>query len=112
MSQPANETIYEQVKASFGPNARMYTISQGHSDAGALRQMVEKTGPQPDDILLDIGTGAGHTALAFAPFVKEVVAFDLTPQMLEEVQRNAAAKNITNLSVKQGAAENLPYEAG
>jgi ubiquinone/menaquinone biosynthesis C-methylase UbiE len=110
MSEPANETIYEQVKASFGPNARMYTISKGHADARALQQLVEKVQPQPADTVLDIGTGAGHTALAFAPFVASVIAFDLTPQMLEEVQRNAAERGITNLSVKQGAAEKLPYQ--
>ncbi len=112
MSQMSNETIYEQVKASFGPNANMYTKSQGHADANALQQMVAQVGPQPTDKLLDIGTGAGHTAIVFAPAVAEVIAYDLTPQMLEETRRNAAAKGIINLSVQQGAAEKLPFETG
>ncbi len=110
MNQSTNETIYEQVKASFGPNAHQYTISQGHADTQALQQLVEKVGPLPTDTALDIGTGAGHTAIAFAPFVASIVAYDLTSQMLEETVRNAAAKGITNLTTQQGAAESLPFE--
>lgn len=107
-----SETTYELVKAAFGPNAHAYTTSQGHADADALAELVKLVGPQPSDTMLDVGTGAGHTAIAFAPYVWQVVAFDLTPQMLEEVERNAAAKGITNLSTEQGAAESLPFEPG
>ena len=112
MSQSTNEVTYDKVKASFGPNAHAYTISKGHSDANVLRKLVERVGPNVSDRVLDIGTGAGHTAIAFGPFVQNVIALDLTPQMLEEVERNAAAKNVTNIEVKQGAAENLPFGEG
>ncbi len=111
MSQETSEQTYEKVRATFGPNAHAYTVSQGHADQGALARLVELVGPQPTDRVLDIGTGAGHTALAFAPAVARVVAFDLTPQMLEEVERNAAAKGLTNIETRQGAAEDLPFEA-
>lgn len=109
MSQDSSQQIYDRVKDSFGPNAHAYTVSQGHANQTELEKLVERTAPQPADCLLDIGTGAGHTAIAFAPAVSRVIAYDLTPQMLEEVERNAAAKGITNLETRQGAAENLPY---
>jgi ubiquinone/menaquinone biosynthesis C-methylase UbiE len=108
---PASETNYEQVKASFGPNAHQYTLSQGHGNQANLAELVARVKPNPHDRVLDIGTGAGHTAIAFAPQVASVVAFDLTQPMLEETRRNAQAKGITNLTTRQGAAENLPFEA-
>ena len=110
MSQTANENKYAQVKSSFGPNAHQYTTSRGHGNASALAQLVAKVAPPSTGKVLDIGTGAGHTAIAFAPHVAGVVAFDLTPQMLEETRRNAQARGITNLTTSQGAAENLPFD--
>lgn len=112
MTQEAFEGTYDKVKASFGPNAHAYTVSKGHSDTNALAKLVAKTGTNPTDKVLDIGTGAGHTAIAFGPHVASVVALDLTPEMLEEVRRNAAAKNVTNIELKQGAAESLPFPDG
>ena len=73
MSQSVNETTYERVKASFGPNAQQYSASTGHADADVLQQLVAKVGPKSSDKVLDIGTGAGHTAIAFAPAVASVV---------------------------------------
>lgn len=107
MSQ--TENIYAQVKASFGPNAKNYTQSSGHGNYAILAELVAKVAPNSTDRVLDIGTGAGHTAIAFAPHVASVVALDLTPQMLEQTARNAAAKNITNLTTQQSPAENLPF---
>ena len=109
---PDVDATYARVRASFGPNAAKYTTSQGHADAGALAHLVARVAPRPTDEVLDIGTGAGHTALAFAPCVARVVALDPTPQMLEEVQRNAAARGLGNVSVRDGAAESLPFGAG
>lgn len=100
---------YARVQASFGPNAAHYTTSPGHADRETLARLVARLAPRPTDSVLDIGTGAGHTALAFAPAVARVVALDLTRPMLGEVRRNAAARNVANLSVHQGAAEALPF---
>jgi ubiquinone/menaquinone biosynthesis C-methylase UbiE len=107
--QPGSQQIYDRVKSSFGPNAHAYTVSAGHANQTELEKLVERAAPEPADTLLDIGTGAGHTAIAFAPAVKRVIAYDLTPQMLEEVRRNATAKGVTNVEIRQGAAESLPY---
>ncbi len=103
------DATYARVQASFGPNAAKYTASAGHADEQALARLVERLAPRPTDQLLDIGTGAGHTALAFAPVVARVAAFDLTRAMLEEVRRNAHARGIGNITVHQGAAESLPF---
>ncbi|HEY2385400.1 MAG TPA: class I SAM-dependent methyltransferase [Candidatus Binatia bacterium] len=109
MSEEHETATYERVQAAFGPNAAKYTTSPGHADAEALARLVARLAPRPTDHVLDIGTGAGHTALAFAPLVARVVAYDLTHAMLEEVRRNAEGRGLTNVTVYQGAAESLPF---
>ncbi len=109
MDREHDTAAYARVQAAFGPNAAKYTSSPGHADAEALARLVARLAPRPTDHVLDIGTGAGHTALAFAPVVTRVAAFDLTRGMLEEVRRNAARRGLANVSVHQGAAESLPF---
>ncbi len=46
---------------------------------------------------LDIATGAGHTAAAFAPHVARVIASDLTAEMWAEAGKLATAKGFANM---------------
>ena len=59
---------------------------------------------------LDIATGAGHTAAAFAPHVARVIASDLTEEMLQEAAKLAAAKGFANMETARADAEALPFE--
>ena len=59
--------------------------------------------------LLDIGTGAGHTAFAFARRIAQVEALDLTREMLEQVERGAQERGLRNIHCQLGDAEALPY---
>ncbi len=102
--------IHGRVAAQFGAAANAYTVSLTHSDPAALERVVELARPKPTDVALDIATGAGHTALALAPRVAQVVAHDLTEPMLAETARNAAARGLSNVTTRQGAAESLPFE--
>jgi ubiquinone/menaquinone biosynthesis C-methylase UbiE len=58
---------------------------------------------------LDIATGAGHMAMALAPHVTKVIAYDMTQEMLVEAKSNAVARGLTNLITKKGIAEDLPF---
>ena len=101
--------IHDRVSAQFGAAAAAYTTSPVHSDPDALRQLVELAQPHRSDRALDIATGAGHAALALAPRVAEVVAYDMTQPMLRETARNAAARGLANVTTQQGTAESLPF---
>jgi ubiquinone/menaquinone biosynthesis C-methylase UbiE len=101
--------IHGRVAAQFGAAANAYTVSLTHSDPAALEHVVELARPQPNDIALDIATGAGHTALALASHVAQVIAYDLTEPMLAETSRNAAARGLKNVTTRQGPAESLPF---
>jgi SAM-dependent methyltransferase len=59
--------------------------------------------------LLDVATGAGFTAVAFAPFVAEVTGLDVSTAMLREARGRARAAGLANLVFQTGAAESLPF---
>lgn len=69
---------------------------------------MEIVNPQGGTVL-DVATGAGHTAYAFAPFVARVIATDITPDMLRVTRSAAAERNIDNLQVLFAMAEALPF---
>ena len=98
-----------KVQAFFGANARVYTTSTTHAQGESLTRIVALAAPTAQDVVLDIATGAGHNALSFAPHVQQVVATDLTPQMLAEARTLAAKRSIRNVRFCQGDAEHLPF---
>lgn len=57
--------------------------------------------------MLDIATGAGHVAYAFAPHVDRVIATDITPEMLEIVEREAGQRGLANIATELMPAEDL-----
>jgi len=67
------------------------------------------TKPRPDWRVLDIATGGGHTALALAPRVREVVASDLTPPMLDAARAFITSKGARNVAFREADATSLPF---
>ena len=65
-----------------------------HAKGESLARLVALVAPQSSWRLLDVATGAGHTALAFAPHVAKVIASDITDQMLAEARKLAAERGV------------------
>jgi ubiquinone/menaquinone biosynthesis C-methylase UbiE len=97
------------VQKQFGANAAKYATSRSHAQGASLARLVEMVGPSPDWRALDVATGAGHTALTFAPHVAHVVASDLTVQMLHVARRLVGERNLPNVSLAVAQAERLPF---
>ena len=97
------------VQSQFGVNAANYATSNVHAKGASLARLIELVKPQRHWQALDVATGAGHTALAFAPHVAQVIASDLTPEMLQQAAKLAADKSITNVSTQLADAEALPF---
>ena len=96
-------------QARYGKLAQNYVQSHTHADSTSLARLLAFAQPQAHWRALDVATGGGHTALAFAPHVAHVVAYDLTRPMLEAMRANARANGYDNLSYLQGDAERLPF---
>src|SRR3546814_8086416 len=62
--------------------------------------------------LLDIGCGGGHVAYRMAPHAAEVIASDLSSEMIAAVVREAAQRDIGNIATVKAAAESLPFASG
>jgi len=100
------------VKQQYGAHAQGYVTSSVHAQGESLKRLVELVQPQTEWRALDVSTGGGHTALAFAPFVREMIASDLTPEMLAAAEKFIRGKGVTNVEFKIADAENLPFGDG
>ena len=70
--------------------------------------LVEVTGIAPGDRVLDVAAGAGNASIPAALAGAEVVASDLTPDLVE-TGRQAAERAGVTLRWEVGDAEHLPY---
>lgn len=99
----------ETVKQQFGAQAGLYVTSTVHAKGQDLPLLPELAGLTGQERVLDVATATGHTALALAPFVQQVIGIDLTPEMLAEAERQARLRGVTNLHFQEGDAEQLPF---
>jgi ubiquinone/menaquinone biosynthesis C-methylase UbiE len=98
------------VQQQFGAHAAAYATSTVHAKGASLGRLVELVAPAPHWQALDVATGAGHTAAAFAPHVARVIASDLTEAMLAEAAKLAVAKGLANMETARADAEALPFQ--
>src|SRR5829696_5047224 len=83
-------------RQQFGPVAAAYADSPSHAGGPSLARMRELAPPRPTDR---------------APDVAEVIASDITPEMLEQVRRLAASRGLCNVKTRGDApAEALPFD--
>jgi ubiquinone/menaquinone biosynthesis C-methylase UbiE len=99
-------------QSQFGPRAAAYVQSAVHSsgpDLEALEAIAAKARPAR---ALDLGCGGGHVAYRLAAHAREVVASDLSPEMLAAVAATAEARGLGNIRTCEAPAERLPFEDG
>src|SRR5262249_37020521 len=58
----------------------------------------------PDMVVLDVACGAAHAAELAAPYVREVVGVDLTPELLTIGAARLRDAGITNVLLQEGNA--------
>jgi len=80
-----------------------------HKGGRELELVVEYASPTGKERLLDIGTGAGHTALALAPRLAEVVLTDPVDAMLAQARRLFQTADLWNAQFVRASAEQLPF---
>jgi len=80
-----------------------------HKSGRELQLVVEYAAPTGKERVLDIGTGAGHTALALAPRVSDVVLTDPVDAMLAAARRLFQTAGLWNAQFVRTGAEQLPF---
>ncbi len=102
----AHETL---VAAQFGAHARAYVESADHAVGADLVRLTALVATRPMSRVLDLGCGGGHVSFAVARQAREVIAYDLSSEMLAAVRGEAAARGLANIGFEQGSAEALPF---
>ena len=98
------------IQRQFGAAAAAYAVSAVHCGGPDLDAMLAAARPRSSQRVLDLGCGTGHTALAFAGHVEQVVAVDLTEAMLEQGRRLAAERGVANICFERGDVTRLPFD--
>jgi ubiquinone/menaquinone biosynthesis C-methylase UbiE len=79
--------------------------------ADALRERVRRFVPLSGrERALDAGTGTGALAFALSPLVREVVAVDVVPELLDEARKRLDEH--PNVTLAEGDATALPFGDG
>ena len=100
------------VQLHFGTTAGDYVTSAVHASGADLDRIAAIAAEHGPLRALDLGCGGGHVSYAIAPHVRELVACDLSTEMLAAVQAEAGRRGIGNLATTQARAEALPFADG
>ncbi|CAG7654427.1 class I SAM-dependent methyltransferase [Paenibacillus allorhizosphaerae] len=101
--------IKNKVLEQFGKNAQEYVESPIHSSRDDLEILEAWVKAEKPAAALDIATGGGHAANTAAPWVGQMTALDLTPEILKAAETYIAGKGHSNVSFVLGDAESLPF---
>ncbi len=101
-------TAMEQPTMSLPPTARFWDrIAERYAkkpvaDEATYQKKLQITRAnlRPDMDVLEFGCGTGSTALAHAPFVKRILATDISAKMIEIAERKAKAANVANVDFR------------
>lgn len=64
----------------------------------------------PESQVLEFGCGSGGTALLHSPYVKHILATDISDKMIDIAQQKAADAGINNVSFQQGTLDSSNLE--
>ena len=98
-----------RVQEQFGASAAAYVTSRLHAAGEDLDRLLAWGAARRPDRVLDVATGGGHTALAFAGVARRVVAYDLTEPMLAAARGHVRARGAANVEFVAGDAGALPF---
>ncbi|HXG04286.1 MAG TPA: methyltransferase domain-containing protein [Candidatus Binatia bacterium] len=101
-----------RVQAQFAASAALYVASPGHAAGPDLDRLLAWGRALRPARVLDLATGGGHTALAFAGLAPRVVALDLTEAMLHAARAFIRGRGVEHVAFVAGAVERLPFPDG
>ena len=96
-------------RQQFGQHAEKYRKSTVHGDQDILEHILRVLAPNGSERAADVGCGGGHMSAALAGQVRELVAVDVTPQMLVQTGLLAREKGLSNVVGCLADAQNLPF---
>lgn len=105
-------THNEIVRESFTMQATAFASNPWVTDEQRIARLVSAARLRGTERVLDIATGPGYIAEAFAKNSHEVVGMDLTEAMLDIARARTKEHGVRNISFRTGDAQNLPFGEG
>jgi ubiquinone/menaquinone biosynthesis C-methylase UbiE len=102
--------MQDATRERFAKTADRIAALQDARAAELEEKVLRFVSPAGNERALDSGSGAGALAFALAPHVREVVAVDVVPELLEQGRKRA--ERFPNVSFVEGDATKLPFDAG
>lgn len=112
---PTSKEHKQKVAAGFNLASVGYDRQAVRFLALTARRLVEVANIESNEIILDVATGTGHSAIAIANLVGEkgkVIGIDIAADMLEVARANITKASLNNIELQLGDAENLSFEDG
>ena len=113
---PRHEFIPESL-AAMAYEDRPLPIGQGQtiSQPYVVASMTEALQPEPDDIVLEVGTGSGYQAAVLAEIVEEVYSIEIVPELGRKAARILDKLGYTNVHTRigdgyKGWPEHAPFD--
>jgi ubiquinone/menaquinone biosynthesis C-methylase UbiE len=99
----------ECVKREFSRQADTFAASAAITDEQLTSRLIDAFGSAAAGTILDVACSPGIVIAALAKRAREVVAFDLTPEMLKKAEQRCTRAGLTNVKFRQGSAADLPF---
>jgi SAM-dependent methyltransferase len=106
---PAHNDV---IRESFTTQAAAFAATPWVSDEERISRLVSAAQLTGNERVLDIATGPGYIAEAFARSAREVIGIDLTEAMLAIARERTALRRVANVSFQIADAQHLPFADG
>ncbi len=103
---------HPRVREEFARQAESLSVAPVFTDAEVLGKIQTAVAPLQTMVILDVGCGPGNVSAALARHAREVVAFDITPEMLAKARHRCKEAGLQNVRFELGRAEELPFRDG
>ncbi len=108
-SATSADTHLEAVQAQFRRQAEAYSAMPVVTDPEFLSFIVSISGVGKADHVLDVASGPGFVAMAFAPHCDRVVGVDATDRFVERATNEAAHRSLRNATFVLGDVERMAF---
>ncbi len=99
----------QRVQQEFTRQASQFATAPAVTRGELVQRFVDAVPAGADSVVLDVACGPGIITAALAPRVREVVAFDLTPEMLSHARQRCTSAGLTNVTFREGSATAMPF---
>jgi ubiquinone/menaquinone biosynthesis C-methylase UbiE len=102
--------LTERTREEFTRQAETLESAAVFTDEAVFDRISAALAPMSGMRILDLGCGPGIVSAGLAPDAAEVVAFDLTPEMLRRARARADRADLKNVRLAMGNGDALPFE--